>query len=420
MVELLGMLDSILNQQTHFCSCGQEHVRKTQIIDVSSGAFLRLPEYVKSQIVAGRIGLVFDEAVEHISAPIQTDLMALGFKISKICFKKGVKVCQENIDMVARAPQEIRLFVAIGTGAICDIVKSACAVRDAKFTLALTAPSTDNLLFDYTEMWQNGEKITLKAVPPCAVFVDLDIVLRAPKALISAGYGCLISKYAALFDRGILALSAGVGMCEQFECQMRDVLDNLFIQGGTIEDLTKTILAVSLLQQMHGEPNVLQGMEHIFACVLREWQPQKQQLLLGEHKFIATFTLMQYYSLVINYQGVDLLVPANKSQSASALAKGIGAPLAGTVLALQTKDEDIFQKTGYILDEYRTDFATQAHDVVQLINATCRTFRRIYDDAGFFLKNYLPSEKILQIMSHSTVLADKYYLLNYCKDSGYL
>ena len=91
-------------------------------------------------------------------------------------------------------------LVAAGSGTIHDIVRYAAYTLGLPFVSVPTAPSVDGFTSKGAPLILRGEKITLPAAAPAAVFADLDVLCAAPQPLIAAGFGDMLGKYTSLFD----------------------------------------------------------------------------------------------------------------------------------------------------------------------------------------------------------------------------
>jgi len=91
-------------------------------------------------------------------------------------------------------------LVAAGSGTIHDIVRYAAFTLGLPFVSVPTAPSVDGFTSKGAPLILRGEKITLPAAAPAAVFADLDVLCAAPRPLIAAGFGDMLGKYTSLFD----------------------------------------------------------------------------------------------------------------------------------------------------------------------------------------------------------------------------
>jgi glycerol-1-phosphate dehydrogenase [NAD(P)+] len=90
--------------------------------------------------------------------------------------------------------------IAVGSGTINDVVKLASFRNGRGYVCIPTAPSVDGYTSMGSAITVGGFKITVDCPPPECVVADESVIVRAPPAMISAGYGDLVAKLAAGAD----------------------------------------------------------------------------------------------------------------------------------------------------------------------------------------------------------------------------
>jgi glycerol-1-phosphate dehydrogenase [NAD(P)+] len=91
-------------------------------------------------------------------------------------------------------------YIAVGSGTISDLAKYAAARQGKRCAVFATAPSMNGYTSVNAAITVHGHKKSLAAVSPEGVFVDLDVLARAPKRLIQAGFGDAICRSTAQVD----------------------------------------------------------------------------------------------------------------------------------------------------------------------------------------------------------------------------
>ncbi len=91
-------------------------------------------------------------------------------------------------------------YIAVGSGSICDLAKYAAARQGKRCAVFATAPSMNGYTSVNAAITVHGHKKSLAAISPDGVFVDLDVLARAPKRLIQAGFGDAICRSTAQTD----------------------------------------------------------------------------------------------------------------------------------------------------------------------------------------------------------------------------
>jgi glycerol-1-phosphate dehydrogenase [NAD(P)+] len=162
------------------------------------------------------------------------------------------------------------VLVAAGSGTIHDIVRYACYTIGLPFVSVPTAPSVDGFTSKGAPLLLRGEKITLPAAAPIAVFADLDVLCAAPQALIAAGFGDMLGKYTSLFDWVYGRETAGEPYDEETAAMTRSALAACVshaeaISRGTEEGvraLMQALIESGLAMLRFGQSHPASGAEH--------------------------------------------------------------------------------------------------------------------------------------------------------------
>lgn len=84
--------------------------------------------------------------------------------------------------------------VAVGSGTVNDIVKTAMDDLERPYAVIATAPSMNGYTSSLSALLSGGVKITRPCRPPLVCLVDLDVMAAAPYRMIASGLGDLMSK----------------------------------------------------------------------------------------------------------------------------------------------------------------------------------------------------------------------------------
>jgi glycerol-1-phosphate dehydrogenase [NAD(P)+] len=91
-------------------------------------------------------------------------------------------------------------YVAVGSGTINDLCKHAAALDGKPYAVFATAPSMNGYASVNAAITVDGHKRSLAAQAPLAVFMDLGVLAKAPRALIRAGFGDSLCRSTAQSD----------------------------------------------------------------------------------------------------------------------------------------------------------------------------------------------------------------------------
>ncbi len=172
--------------------------------------------------------------------------------------------------MLAIEPGLTDALIAVGSGTIHDIVRFAGHRSGIPFISVPTAPSVDGFTSAGAPLIIRGIKKTVPAVPPTAIFADLNILMQAPQPLVAAGFGDMLGKYTSLFDWKFSHLTAGEPYNEQAALITERALASCVQYAGEIGQRTEagiTALMTALIESgiamlLFGQSHPASGAEH--------------------------------------------------------------------------------------------------------------------------------------------------------------
>jgi len=106
----------------------------------------------------------------------------------------------EELEKVESYSDSIDFLVGVGGGRPIDLAKQAGFNKDIPFISIPTAASHDGFGSARASIREAGRKTSMQAVPPIAVVADTAIISKAPKRLLAAGVGDIISNQTAVLD----------------------------------------------------------------------------------------------------------------------------------------------------------------------------------------------------------------------------
>lgn len=211
-------------------------------------------------------------------------------------------VVQVMIDIQRTAAEAV--FVA-GAGTLHDIARYAAFTCGVPFVSVPTAPSVDGFTSVGAPLILRGEKITVPAVGPEAIFADTDILMRAPGAMIAAGFGDMLGKLTSMFDWRFGA-AAGVERysplaAEVTERALRACIGHAGEIGRRSEEgvavLMRSLIESGLAILIFGESHPASGAEHHLS---HYWETEylranRRQLLHGAKVGVACALISELY-----------------------------------------------------------------------------------------------------------------------------
>ncbi|MBN2980884.1 sn-glycerol-1-phosphate dehydrogenase [Cohnella algarum] len=268
-----------------------------EAVVVEAGAQSRVAPFMKERGY-GRPLLVADEhTLAAAGRTVAAGLAGAGFPENATLVKPNAQgdvvadeasIVQVILDLQKSGADAI---VVAGSGTLHDIARYAAYTTRLPFVSVPTAASVDGFASRGAPILIRGEKITVQAIGPTAIFADLAVMSRAPAALTAAGFADMLGKYTSLFDWKFGSLTAGepyneavAGITEQ---ALRDCVEHADLIGRRTEDgirvLTEALIDSGLAMLVFGQSHPASGAEHHLS---HYWEMEyirtgKRQLLHG-------------------------------------------------------------------------------------------------------------------------------------------
>ncbi len=379
------------------CKCGKTHSAYTKTVETGEGAMQKLAPVCKRIIAEGRVGIVCDENVRHIAEQAESLLVRAGYRTRIFTYPARFESTREAAEKLINASEDVRLWVAVGAGSVSETVRYAASCRANEWILLMTAPTTDYMLYPYCDYTENGVRVICKAAPPVAVIADYSVIESAPKYTVAAGYGTLVSKLVKAFDLYFDEITDR-GRCKFLSAEFTENLTEFFITQSC-ESLSlricRTLIRLGIVAQLADETDFTQGGEY-FAAYCLSSQCRKVRLP-GEN---AAIVALIAYCILNGYLTAcpdDLYVPSSIPEYFRYLDKT--CLISAISLLCNAKKNEESEAHLYVLKEYSQDLLAKLKELFSNPNGIARQFRRLYDDAGYWLCSYCPRESALKTVA---------------------
>lgn len=375
------------------------------------GIYENAADYVKESFEAGNIAVIYAEPVENCADRIIASLVSAGgYMIRKIAAddRQSVSVAAATVTF----PECVRFLIGVGGGKIADITRLAAAGKGIRYGLAPTAPSTDGYIANVVPFTGEGGGAVCRF--PEFLLIDEEVIECAPKRLVAAGYGRIIAQLVNIFD---IEFSKTV-FSEEFD---GDTLAELARSIHRFEEEKETpLFNLRLLKLLNTVSRLNNRLNRVgcaadgFAHVLSECVGGRTS---GETSFIASYIILNLYRMFLRAENIDTLLPADVVKTVKLLEKMRVVNYNSYVSEMVVDTAEGYLKSRFVLAEYRGELYGKLNDLD--LTSISRFWRRLYDDAGFWLKGYVNSATLLRYLSISAGLADD-SLLKYIKRLGFL
>lgn len=235
------------------------------------GKFLHsLNEPKKVSVISGR----------HVKKIIQT-------KFQKSLLKAGIKSVWHNannndetsIDKIQNDVKKDKsdLIIGIGGGRSVDIAKMISFNLEKPFVSVPTAASHDGIASPFVSI--RGDKPhSVVATAPLGVFVDIDVIKRAPKKLLASGCGDLIAKITAVRDWEIGRDKTGEYF-GRYSANLASMSAKILLEASEkkkvpdIREIVEALISAGVASCIAGSSRPCSGAEHLFSHALDKIAP---------------------------------------------------------------------------------------------------------------------------------------------------
>ncbi len=281
------------------------------------GSFLKsLKNIKKVSLVSGNN--VKKIVQNKIESSLSASKIQMVWHLAETNDKRSIKKIEQDV-----GKSKSELIVGVGGGRSVDIAKIIGFNLDLPFVSIPTSASHDGIASPFVSI-KGNKPHSLVATAPLGVFVDVDIIKKAPKKLLASGCGDLIAKITAVRDWQLgrdktgeyygrysadLALMSAKILMEHSSKFSKKGLD--------VREVVEALISAGVASCIAGSSRPCSGAEHLFSHAVDKLEPGIG--LHGEKCGIGAI-------MIAKLQGQDWkkIVKTLKSVGAPTTAKEIG------------------------------------------------------------------------------------------------
>ena len=283
----------------------------------------KIGNFLKSLNDAKKVSLISGSNVKKIvQKKIDESLASSNIKkswyLSKINDAKSIKEIEKNV-----RKNKTNLLIGVGGGRSVDIAKMIAFNLGKPFVSIPTSASHDGIASPFVSV--KGEKPhSMVATAPLGVFVDVDVIKKAPKKLLASGCGDLIAKITAVHDWQLGNSKTGE-YYGRYSAHLALMSAKILIEnssrfakkGPDVREIVEALISAGVASCIAGSSRPCSGAEHLFSHAVDKLEPGVG--LHGEKCGIGAI-------MIAKLQGQDWknIVKTLKAVGAPTTAKEIG------------------------------------------------------------------------------------------------
>lgn len=316
-----------------------------------------LPEAVDGMTGGGRVLLVRDGEGREAAGRAEELLKGFGFRVTA----KDAADADE-------AEECCLLSLGIGGREAAEAAKRAARKLGAECALFPVVPCEDGLL---------------KGGGVRAVYLDDDVLDSSPADSRAAAAGIVLSVPVRKFEDAYAAKVLAEKPVNEW--------DFSFSEEEPLSSCALKVIRTGAAEGVYA-PDVTADMLRSIACA-RGRAPRRK----GEYVFVAACALAAFYKAYLSSPAIDTLVPADHGAALDEIARLTGGEKGKLMQAFDIFDVSGYFRINYILGEYRMDLLSELSSAD--LGGAERKWRRMYDDAGFWMKSAFTSADMIRAMA---------------------
>lgn len=333
---------------------------------------------LKSAFEEGALFLVYEKDCLCYVNTLSGHLKREGYRV----FTREAEELDDG-ENIAEIPEYVRYVFAVGEVLATRVAKRICADKSINFSLLLCSASSDEIM---------------QGISPKQVFIDTNIIDKSPKGRIASGYGILLSLPMRAFEG---TFASKVLNARKDEVKTYEITENI---GEVAYELLEVSLAKSWEDSADKMAKILQYDVE---------KSGKRARLIGEYKFISSCLIACFYSNYLRSPSIDTLPPPERAEEEK---ERFLIAHSNDGKCVDFFDINSYFRINYILGEYRMDLLEKTANID--VHGMQRFWRRLYGDAGYWLKSELSVKQLLKALSLAGAVSDN--LLGYAYADGIL
>ncbi|MEM7223800.1 MAG: iron-containing alcohol dehydrogenase [Pseudomonadota bacterium] len=276
----------------------------TRLVAIGRGLAADAPALLGEAGLNGRLAVVSDPTTRAV---LGRDIERALTSAQAVVLPERPKADQATVDGLAQETASVDALVAVGAGTVNDLCKAVAAAAGKPYAVFGTAPSMNGYGSANAAIMVAGHKTSRPAAPPLGIFLDLEVLAAAPKAMIRAGLGDSLCRPTAQADWLLAHLlldrpyrSAPFALLEPDEAALLQSAGALL--SGDLEamaGLARTLVLSGFGMTICGASHPASQGEHLIAHYVEMMGPGLPETLHGEQIAVTTLTMARLQDILL-------------------------------------------------------------------------------------------------------------------------
>lgn len=238
------------------------------------------------------------------------------FQFKTLILDKNITADDENINVITEFSTNSDVLIAVGSGTINDLCKYASYKQKKDYVVFGTAPSMNGYCSSNASITINGNKTTLKAHLPKAIFFDTQVLSNAPQRLIASGVGDSICRSTCQVDWFFSHLVADTyynesafKLLEETESKLLNIATNRLDNKELVNTLIENLILSGIAMNISGGSFPASQSEHMIAHYIDMFSKNpysKDQIFHGEEIAVTTLYIQKMQKRLLSLNKVNL------------------------------------------------------------------------------------------------------------------
>ena len=238
---------------------------------IGDGVISKLGEFIEDSAGSGRVVVASGQNVQtKVREAVDN---ALG---KKAVWVQVEAADTENVERVLKESSSPGCIVGVGGGKSVDVGKLAAFRKRLPFYSVPTSASHDGISSPFASLRGLDRPYSVMAKPPLGILADIDVIASAPRRLLAAGCGDLVSKLTAVKDWQ-LAHRLNGEYYGSYSASLALMSADVVLRGPrkigkfgkeSVRDLVEALISTGVAAGIAGSSRPCSGSEHLFSHYL--------------------------------------------------------------------------------------------------------------------------------------------------------